>query len=76
MSRDLTPLRRLATRQGWVVVAGGKHLVWTPPATRPDAHRVTTSLTPSDWRALQNIRADLRHAGLRLTCEKRVCLLG
>ena len=54
---------RLAQSQGWTVsLTNGGHYRWTPP--RKDAPLVITASTPSDLRALKNIKSRLRKAGL------------
>lgn len=65
MSRnELDELRREAIRQGWRIVQAGRHMKWYP--VDPDKPFVTTSVTPSDHRAIQNIKSDLRRSGLTL----------
>lgn len=62
-NKDLNELAREAQRQGWLVKqANSSHLKWFPPKGRP----VTTSLTPSDRYAINNIERDLVRAGLHL----------
>ena len=54
---------RLAKGQAWAVeYTGGGHYRWTPP----DGPSVVTSSTPGGSRAIANIRAKLRKAGLRI----------
>lgn len=52
-------------QQGWRVERTRRlHWRFVPP--RPDAQIVITAGTPSDRRALLNLRADLRRAGLNV----------
>jgi len=60
---DLTTLVHLARRQGWCVErTGGGHMRFRSPD--PTAPFIITSSTPSDQRAVRNMRAMLRRAGL------------
>lgn len=61
--RDFRELREIAEQQGWTVaVRNNGHLVWTSPT----GGKVYTSATPSDHRAVKNIKRDLRKYGLRV----------
>lgn len=52
-----------ATRQGWQIeLTGSNHLRWRSPEGKP----VFSASTPSDHRAIKNIRSMLRRNGLRL----------
>lgn len=51
-----------AQDQGWDVTRKRKHLRWVPPDPHKDM--VFTAVTPSDHRALKNMRAQLRKSGL------------
>ncbi len=60
---DLTALAAVARRQGWAVErTRGGHLRFRP--SDPTMPLVITSSTPGDWRAVRNVRAMLRRAGL------------
>lgn len=62
--KEVRRLIRFAIKLGWTVeVTGSGHLKWKPPDGSPF---VVSSRTPSDPRALQNLRAYLRRAGLPL----------
>lgn len=55
--KDLRQLCREKIAQGWrIELTNGGHLRWTWPAT---GEIVFTSQTPSDWRALKNIKKRL-----------------
>lgn len=56
--RDLRDILREARRQGWEILDRGKHY-----KLRKGNAQVTIAKTPSDWRARQNIIAQLRRAG-------------
>lgn len=59
---EMRRIRDAATAAGWTVAtSGGNHLRWTPP---DGGACVFTSATPSDRRALQNMRRDFRRYGL------------
>jgi len=60
--KDLDKLRKTAESQGWRIVQGrGGHLKWYPP--NPEHSMVVTAATPSDRRAIMNIRAELKRRG-------------
>lgn len=61
---ELKGLRKAAEAQGWTVrITNGGHLRWdSPKGGKP----IFTASTPSDRRALANIRSMLRAAGLDL----------
>lgn len=62
MSSDLKALQRTATRAGWrVEVTRHNHLRWKSPDGK---HVYFTASTPSDHRAIRNIRSELRKRGL------------
>lgn len=62
MARDLDKITRMARRQGWIVEQRKSgHVRFTPPDKNQPAY--TTSLTPSDVRATQNLVAALRRRG-------------
>lgn len=60
--REVDELVAIAVLQGWSSKLGGRHYM----LRGPDGQTVTVSKTPSDWRAVKNIRADLRRAGVVL----------
>jgi predicted RNA binding protein YcfA (HicA-like mRNA interferase family) len=68
-TREIQALVKDAERQGWVVVTTkGNHLKWLSPL----GGIVYSSSTPSDHRALANLRRDLRVYGLiEVTKKKR-----
>lgn len=60
---DFRKLKEIAEEQGWVIsIRTNNHLVWTSPT----GAKVYTAATPSDYRAVRNIRRDLRKYGLRV----------
>ena len=63
MKKELKELRRAAEEQGWVVAPTRKsHLAWRSPS----GYLVISSSTPSDRRAIKNLRAFLTRQGLVL----------
>lgn len=60
--REVDALVAAAVLNGWRCRSTGKHYV----LRGPDGQTVTVSKTPSDFRAVRNIRADLRRAGVPL----------
>ena len=61
VAKELKPFAKRARKQGWQIVQkSGSHLKWIPPQGR----FVVTACSPSDHRAIKNVRADLRAAGL------------
>lgn len=62
--REVDELVATAVLQGWTSRSGGKHYVLRSP---DGVSTVTVSKTPSDFRAVLNIRADLRRAGVQFT---------
>lgn len=63
LHRDIAPLAREARRQGWTVThAKSGHVHFRSPSGR----LVSCSHTPGTRNASQQVRADLRRAGLRL----------
>jgi hypothetical protein len=63
VSRDLLPMIRCAHERGWTVeMTSGGHLKWLGP----DGQLVRSGKTLSDYRAVRNIRARLKRAGLEL----------
>lgn len=63
MNKELRQIKRIAEAQGWTVFrTKGGHYRWVPP--RRDVPFVVTASTPSDSRAVKNIKARLRKAGL------------
>lgn len=58
VSKKLKPMVKKAIEAGFVIeLTGKRHLKWKPPW---DAPFVITSGTPSDKRALERIKSDLR----------------
>lgn len=53
---ELKKLLREAEMRGWVFDTGGKHI----KGKHPNGQRATVSVSPSDHRALQNIKRDLK----------------
>ena len=62
MADDLKALQAHAEAHGWRVEVGGRHLKWRGPK----GQLVVSAITPSDHRALMNIKSDLRKRGLPL----------
>lgn len=61
LNKDFKDLVKSAERQGWTVVQGkAGHLKWYPPNGK---NWVTSAQTPSDYRAIQNVKAWLRREG-------------
>lgn len=67
MNKEIKQLAREYERKGWNIVRskGGSHTFWRHPSGQG---MVTVPGTPSDWRSIQNTKADLRrlertHAG-------------
>jgi len=59
-SKDLSQLIKRAKKQGWeVVLSNGSHLKWYSP----NGKFFFSGSTPSDHRALSNVRRDLRNNG-------------
>ncbi len=59
---DLQSLIRTAQRQGWSVqLRRGGHLAWKSSNGNVV---VFSASSPSDWRALPNLKASLKRAGL------------
>lgn len=67
-NKDINELARKAIRLGWnVFVSGRNHIRWVPPDEIVQKYGkafVTTSLTPSDNYAINQIERDLKKAGL------------
>lgn len=60
-SKDLNALRKEYEKQGWTVErTRGGHLAWTSPDK--NVRPIYSASTPSDRRALNNLRAALRRA--------------
>jgi hypothetical protein len=63
VSKDLKPLIEEARRSGWEIFKRNNgHLKFVGP----DGEKVFCSHTPSDHRAIKNIKKDLSNAGLDL----------
>jgi len=61
MTKDLKPIIKALLTQGWRVELKGSHYRAYP--SDPTVESVTFSVTPSDHRALKNIKADLKRHG-------------
>lgn len=69
MNKDLKAIVRMAKAQGWrVEQRGSGHLTFYPPD--PKKPFIVSGGTPSDYRALLNLRAHLRRAGLVFADEE------
>ncbi len=67
MASELKELIKSAKSQKWeIVVSNGGHLKWISPLGKV----IFTSLTPSDRRAMSNIKRDLKSAGLIIFDKK------
>lgn len=67
-SKELKVLQKEALIQGWSVsLSNGNHLKWVAP----NGKVIFTSKTPSDARAIDNIKRDLKSAGLVLVKKNR-----
>jgi hypothetical protein len=60
--KDIRALAKLLERQGWTVEIRD-HVKWIPP---DGVDPVFSGSTPSDHRAMRNIRAKLRRRGAKL----------
>lgn len=64
-NKEIAQLARLAHENGWRVEPTkgrtGNHLAWFSP---DGASRIISASTPSDYRAVRNLRSRLRRAGL------------
>jgi len=59
-SKDLRQLMAKAQKQGWIVQrTRGNHLKWQPPRGR----FVISAFSPSDQRAIKNIKRELQKNG-------------
>ena len=64
MSRDITHLKRVASKAGWTVgMTNGGHVYFLPPT---GGGKIYTSSTPSDVKAIRNVKARLRRLGLSI----------
>jgi hypothetical protein len=64
MLKELRSLLELATQQGWTVEQRNTNHY---KLVAPNGKVVFTSSTPSDRRAIENIKRDLRSGGLVIT---------
>jgi hypothetical protein len=62
INRDL---QNLMEQNGFVLIRKNKHLIW-----QRGPHRITTALTPSDWRVLRNLKARIRRYDRELAYAK------
>jgi hypothetical protein len=63
LPKEYQELLKLAEQQGWTVVRrNNTHLAWVSPT----GAKVYSSATPSDWRAVLNLKRDLRRYGLKV----------
>jgi len=69
LKKDVLELQKVATGQGWVVTRNkSNHLKWISPL----GGSVFSSATPSDWRALANLKRDLKAYGfIEVTKQQR-----
>jgi hypothetical protein len=68
MNKELANLKAEAEAQGWVIeLRKSGHYRWLSPA----GGFVVTSMTPSDRRAILNIRRDLKKYGLVITKKEK-----
>lgn len=66
-SKELKVIIKQAEQQGWeITVSRSCHLKWRSP----EGALVVSGLTPSDWRATNNIISRLKRAGFVPTKEK------
>lgn len=65
--KDFEQIAREARAQGWLVEKRKKssHLCFRSPQGGAEPALIFSSSTPSDWRAVHKLRAQLRRAGLR-----------
>lgn len=67
LKKDMQELQQLAISQGWQITSGkSNHLKWLSPL----GGTVFSSATPSDWRALANLKRDLRSYGFIVIDKK------
>lgn len=65
-NREYRHLATVAQDQGWTVtLTHGNHLKWVSPT----GSVYFSASSPSDFRALKNLRSDLARRGLRLAPE-------
>jgi len=65
MKKDIAKLLRQLRKDGWAVKLGSKHWDVRPPGA-PHI-KVVIPVSPSDYRTLLNVRADLRRALAKAT---------
>lgn len=66
---DIREIISITKRQGWAIKKGKKHYRLTPPMDNQSGTQII-SATPSDYRAIENIRAQLRRAGVIFPSDK------
>ena len=59
--KDIRALCRLARKQGWTIYQTKGHLRWVPPS---GLGAISSSQTPSDLHAVDQLKRDLRRKGL------------
>ena len=60
---DFKKLQEVAKEQGWTILRRtNTHLAWVSPT----GEKVYSSATPSDWRAVLNLKRDLKRYGLKV----------
>lgn len=60
--REYRRWQEMAQQQGWTIsMTGGGHLVWRSP----QGVKVFSASSPSDRRAMQNVKRDLKRYGMR-----------
>lgn len=69
LSREVQVIAREYRKQGWRVTHTRRHLRFSPPGGGPF---VIVACTPSDHRALKNIRARLKRADTS-ACDTLYC---
>ena len=66
MKKEISTLVNAAEKAGWKVRKNsrGGHIMFYPPDKSKEV--ITVSSSPSDYRAIVNIRRDLKKAGLKI----------
>ena len=63
---DLARIIKVAKRQGWTVIQSRRNCHWKFKSPNPRVPTIFTSSSPSDYRAIRNLTASLRRAGLQV----------